>query len=640
MSLKSSSLILLRFDMARIMTTACISILEQPLRLYWPSFQVKNFLEQLASSGKIIQHGSLFSRRASRDKGRDLLLAWLALSPTPLTETMFHMFFNEVYRVWKFVLDENPKLDAKDPESQHHESPDDQVLDLDLGAISQSCEPFVTIDHGNHGIRFSSDEAKEFVKQYVFENESRWLSVAAAAAVVTTYLNHLDNTEDFSKGLCATEKELVDLLGKHTFLYQAAHLARYMSFVVKKTFKGRNEIQENFVKLLDSPKILLLLQISFYTREDGYKDSENQSWEESVEFIQSLSQLHIAALWGQLEQVNALLKADKSSATEPSTRGSFPLHEAAKSGDVAVVNTLLLACPNVVHKVDNTGNTPLFYAWRGRHKDAFIALFEAQCSSQLSDEPDLTEYDNSLDIALPMYCLAKSDKEDSDEVLRMDIALLRAVESDLDRVAKFLVDKGANANRDFSGTTALSLAIQNSKDELAEIFISKNTDAVVKLPDSKDELAKISISKNTDPMAKLADGQQPLLHSAVERRMKRTVLKLLASENIDINCRDANQRTALFSAVEAGDEEWALEMTRKFLSRGLRVDDRDKEDNHILHIVAEKGYRNLFSEILLSSRDIEEPKNKDGKTPFDIAVEHKHKDIITYLRPTYKFDEA
>ncbi|KAL7956657.1 hypothetical protein V8C34DRAFT_287810 [Trichoderma compactum] len=605
-----------RFDMARIMTTACISILEQPYRLYWPSFQVKNFLEQLAASGNIIQKGSLFGRQASKDNGKDLLLGWLVMSPTPLTEPMLRMFFNEVYRVWKVFLDKNLQLDTKDPESQHHDSTDDQVHDLDLGAILQSCEPFVIIDYGNHIVQFNSVEAGGLVVQHVLENEGRWLSIAVA--VVTTYLDHLDDTEDFAKGLCATEKELVDLLGKHAFLYQAAHLARYMSLLVGTTFQGSKEIQEKFVKLLDSPKIFLLLQISLYTGEDDYKYGENPSWEESIKFIQSLSQLHIAARLGQLEQVNALLEADNSSATEVSTRGSFPLHEAAKSGVVAVVNTLLRACPDIVHKVDKIGNTPLFYACRGRHKNAIIVLFEAQCSSQLSDEPDLTTYDNDLDDALPLYCLAKSDKENSDEGLRMDIALLRTVESGLDRVAKFLVDKGANANRDFSGTTALSLAIQNSKEELAEIFISKNT----------------------DPMTKLANGRQPLLHGAVERRMERTVLKLLASEKLDINCRDANQRTALFSAIEVGDEEWAMLMTKKFLSRGLRVDDRDKEDNHILHIIAEKGYRNVFSEILLSSRYIEEPKNKDGKTPFDIAVEHKHRDIITYLRPTYKFDET
>lgn len=62
------------------------------------------------------------------------------MSLAPLTEKMLHKFLNEVYRVWKFFLDENLQL-ARIPNLSITTARMIKFYDLDLGAILESCGP-------------------------------------------------------------------------------------------------------------------------------------------------------------------------------------------------------------------------------------------------------------------------------------------------------------------------------------------------------------------------------------------------------------------------------------------------------------------------------------------------------------------
>jgi hypothetical protein len=95
------------------------------------------------------------------------------------------------------------------------------------------------------------------------------------------------------------------------------------------------------------------------------------------------TQLHIAAVWGDVEIVELLLKRG----ADPNVKddnGQTPLHIAALWGHVDVVRVLLehRADPNAK---DNDGKTPLHYAAEKGHVDVVRVLLERGADPRIAD---------------------------------------------------------------------------------------------------------------------------------------------------------------------------------------------------------------------------------------------------------------
>lgn len=592
-----------RFSFARIITTSLKSVPGSLLRniLSFSSFQED--IRDMVRSEKFIQRGLSFTRESGKDGAADLFMSWLSVTPVPMPSVMLDKVFGKVYDNWKRSTTFKIGDDSEQPEMQSSEKSSE---DVSFAAVLEHCQPFVTVDHGNNLVRFTSATVERLAKEAISDTDKTDKRKLAVVAVLETCLDYLDKAGDFPQGCCSTKEELTELLKEQVFLVQAAHFASYLALVRDDDFQGRKEVDEKIVNLFNSQKRNLLVQVFLYLRNEDHDEDKSPSWDAFIHSINSMSELHVAALWGQLKLVKALLEKDKDSATLANSRSSRPLHEAAKSGAVAVVDTILQANPGMVHAVDGKRKTPLFYACRGNHREAIVKLFEAQYASQSSEELGNID-DTGLALTLPKYCLAKSEFRDgTDEALCKSKALVRAIEGGLDVITELLISKGADAS-----TEALYEAVQKGKDNLAATLVSKGADP-------------------TAPKDK-----EPVLHVAASKQMGLTIRELLRhSWKLDINCKDSKGRTALFLAVETGNEEWAMEMTTRFLYNGLDVDILDNDDNHIMHLVAEKGYTEVFAEIKFRSRLIEEPKNKAHKTPFDIAQECNHEGIVTFIRPT------
>ncbi|KAI1122067.1 ankyrin repeat-containing domain protein [Nemania abortiva] len=498
----------------------------------------------------------------------DLLRIWMSVSPVPLTHGVLSQYFIDVYNNWERSIGRETGPVSDEPALR------EDVKGLSFNAVLEWWEPFVAVDRGSGLVYFTSADAEIIAAQHI----SKRVKCEVVIAVVMAFLACLDAIEDFEQGHCPTEEELVQLLKTHPFLYQLGSLGSYVALIPDYDSSGGERVRDKIIDLLNSPKRLLLLQVFFYTRENDLNEDQSLSWDKLVLSIKSTSKLHIAALWGESRIVEAYLKEDRKSAELKSLCGSRPLHEAAKFGGIRVVQAMLNAAPTMARAVDNNGKTPLFYASHGADAEAFILLFEAQCAGTTLEElGEVSRQD--LHDALKKYCLEKTGLEESmNEDRYMEVAMLQAIREGLDVVAELLLSRGANPNVMDHDESALYIAAQQGKDHLVTMLLSKGAEAIVGIP----------------------EGKESVLHVLVKKRMKQSLKHLIENwKKIDINCKDAKGRTALFSAVELGDEDWAMEAMEAMellLWRGLNIDLLDTDGNHIMHIVADKGYTTMYKE--------------------------------------------
>lgn len=604
-----------RFDVAKIIARTYLCANGGS----WAFSQTIQNVQSQILVGTIFARGLKYVRRSGKGTAANLLMIWLLLTPFPLTATMLKRDLNRVYRCWNllFERDRFGNEEAKADVDKHEIQNSNETIpgDIDFDVVTDQCEPFLTTDHGNDLVRFTSLEFEDLAREY---NEPRE-ELEVAVAVVFACLNFLDGAEVVDQGCQVTEEALMEVLRDHPFICQAAHLPIYLGRLGNQEFHGLTELEERVAALVNSPKALLLLQAFFFLRQDRSDEIRGTSWDEFVSIINSMTNLHVAALWGQSKLVEILLQQEGQSATSTNCRGSTPLHEAAKSGVASVIAALLAADPGVAHILDNQGKTPLFYACDGNFRDAVVMLFEAQCTAASPEGRSDTNNGTGLNYALSKYCRAKCNfVEDVDEAHVLGVTLVRTIEDGLYGVARNLLRNGADPNMVIEGTSALYSAVEQNNDNLAELLIAKGA----------------------HPMVKVSEEKEPILHVAVMSRMVLTVHKLVGSRKLDINCKNSKGRTALFAALESGDEDWAIFVMGLLLKFGLAIDTQDNDGNHVMHVAAEKGYTELYSELMLASRTFEEPKNNAGKTPFDVAKDWNQEELLNFIRPTYRLSRA
>jgi ankyrin repeat protein len=567
----------------------------------------------LMDSDKLIPYGLSVLRapRTCLDRAADALVSWLSLSKVPLSDRGLEEVFSNFLRTWK-----NSAIEEGRSSSTQNDISLSGSETLDARSVLQRCEPYVTVDRGNGLVHFSS-AGTEQIAAHVY---SKLTKVESASSVAKSCLEYLDSTENFAKGRCATDVELANMLQTHAFLEHAVHFGFYLAIGYDIDSEGHEDVDEKVLRLLNSPKRFLVIQVFLYTnKEDLYQDTSSLSWGQFSNWVDSMSPLHVASRWGLPTIVKALLKEGKENARRTDSHSSISLHKTAESGIASVVQARLK--DNIVSVVDDKGKTPVFYAWRGGHRGALVLLFEAHCAFLTIKDlnniggaiKDLGNISGTgLDNLVQKYCLAKSELPNgTDEAKYMGTALIRAIEGKLEVVAALLIHRGVDPNAEHNGKSALDTAVQHGQDNLAALLVSKGAEPPFMAP----------------------EGLEPVLHIAVRKRLRLTVQALLKSRSVYVNCQDSEGRTALFAAMETDDNEWAMEATRLLLWNRLDVDLYDNNHCHIMHIVAKIGYSDVFSDLIFKSSLVEEPRDNNGQTPFEIALKHGNKGIACLLRP-------
>ncbi|TGL97479.1 hypothetical protein EHQ76_15205 [Leptospira barantonii] len=240
--------------------------------------------------------------------------------------------------------------------------------------------------------------------------------------------------------------------------------------------------------------------------------------------------------------------------------------------------------------------------------------------------------------------------------------------------AKLLVQSGAdvNAREKDSGNTALHVSIQFNQTRIAKLLIENGADINAKndslrtpifFADRESTLKFLLESGAILDDQKDAFGRTPLYYSILHEKLK--VAKLLIQSGADVNIRDENGNPPLIFAIRCELFEFSkllieqgadpnlkdekdektplmfllggtflkknLDLAESILQKGADIDATSNSGSTALHFAT--FHNDLQAVRFLLERGAKTNlKNQFGKTPFDIAIENDHVQIVLLLK--------
>ncbi len=316
--------------------------------------------------------------------------------------------------------------------------------------------------------------------------------------------------------------------------------------------------------------------------------------------------LHSCIRWSASRAAATLLTHDslynaKKLINSRNLAGKTALHEAARTGDMAFLRSLIAANADI-NAVDETGKTALTDAIQANKTEAVILLLEKGASPVMQD----------------MYGRN---------------AFHEAVEASTIDIITRLRRAGGNAMaRDSFGRTPLSLSFRKGPETVLAVI-------------------------GTDTNLVDSDGNTPL-HSAVTERSTEAVLNALLALRYPVNNRNRTGSTALVLAITSGQEN----LGRVLLSAGadpyasdnagqsavsialvsmknllpviaeFAADKTDTIGDSILHYAARLADIDTVKRVLTLPRVERTARNVAGETAYDIAVRWQRPEIADILR--------
>jgi len=179
--------------------------------------------------------------------------------------------------------------------------------------------------------------------------------------------------------------------------------------------------------------------------------------------------------------------------------GETPLMTAAHSGNVDVVKLLLAHDANVNAKENTRGQTALMLSVAENHEDVARVLIENHADVKARSKNRFTAFQfavqqGNLAIARMLLAAGADVNETAPDGIGGDTnarrlfkpnteagALLTAIDSGHQEMAKFLIDNGADVNQHGAGRTPLHSAIQQTMPELVKLLLAKGADPNARL---------------------------------------------------------------------------------------------------------------------------------------------------------------
>ncbi|GHM58178.1 MAG: hypothetical protein sL5_06130 [Candidatus Mesenet longicola] len=318
--------------------------------------------------------------------------------------------------------------------------------------------------------------------------------------------------------------------------------------------------------------------------------------------------VHVASWNGHLEVVKYFIENRADLETKDSSDRTL-LHYASLNGHLDVVKFLAKNGADLEAK-DNDGRTPLHYASLNDYIKVVDYLIKNWASLKAKDKDGNT----SLDLAnqkgyvniVEFLKQAQLDRE----------LLTAAKNSNLDKVKDLIKDGASLEAKDWHGRTSLHHASLNGNLDMVEYLIKKNA--------------------TLD--AQNLYGSTPVHDASRNGQLK--VVKYLIENKADFEVKDKYDRTPLHDASLSGH----LNIVEYLVEKGAILEIKDKYDKTPLDLANQKGYvniveflkqaqldRGLFTVIQDGNHDkVEdliknganlEAKNRDGKTPEDLATQ-------------------
>jgi ankyrin repeat protein len=351
-------------------------------------------------------------------------------------------------------------------------------------------------------------------------------------------------------------------------------------------------------------------------------------------------------------------------ATLPSISKADPIHDAARTGDVAKVKKLLKANPGLANLVDRhtklVGYTPLHYAAAWNRKTVAEVLIAYKADVNIKDESGETPlelailygYKDVVQVLAPgakltIFTAAGLGKTDHITLLlKKDKKLVHAKRTDgrtplhlaaaggQKAAVELLLENQADCNANSTGPwlwhrTPLHDAVSNGHKVVAELLLAH----------------KANVNARNDR------GQTPL-HLAAEHGYT-AVAEVLLRHKADVNATEDGvyigpgmrpgveatlfsggdlsscfpRYTSLHHAAGNGHKE----VVKLLISHKAEVNARDRADRTPLHHAVLYNWKEVVEVLLGVKADIN-ARDLCGETPLTWAIQRKHSDLVDFLR--------
>jgi ankyrin repeat protein len=362
--------------------------------------------------------------------------------------------------------------------------------------------------------------------------------------------------------------------------------------------------------------------------------------------------LHIAARTGLVQIVQLLLFSGRVDINKTDLSGRLALHHACESGHDSIVE-LLLPVSNDHDARNDNGATPLSYAAEKGHEVIVKLLPESgKVNINSKDNFDFTPLSYAAEngyIAIVKLLLESSkvnvDLEDQHGQSWLSLAAAREDKT----FVKLLLESGKvdADSKDQYGRTWLSYAAMRGDEAFVKLLL-KSGKVDVNLKDNSKrtpllyatEKGYVTIVKllleNSKVDANSTDNSNrtPLFYAAVKGN-EAIVRLLLESGKVDTNLKDNSGWIPLLYAIKKGH----IAVIDLFLKNSkVNADSRDYSDRTPLLYAAVRGDEAVVKLLLDIGKVNADSRDKHGRTPLSYAAERGHAAIVKLLLEDGKAD--